>query len=429
MPVYPLYLPELHLRGRRAGRLPLRCELRLCQALSLQSLHVPREEVTLRHAPASRLPRQAGRRPSAYGLRVDLELPARADTIEGPVSGSPIQRLPEGHAAHCQESEALVVFQLQQRRRTQRKRRVGNERQSSPPERQVRFTVDVVASASHLVEPILAKELRRVDPFAVRRRRDGERDDMGDRAPVGQIARIAEARTPAPGRPAGACYHRPAAMREGLHVSKTEFSFVVGLSALVALSGCASQPVHGTITSSSIASRHDWKACPHRVPEEVCVRCKPERAASFKQKGDWCQEHDVPESQCLACHPDLDFSPASAPPQGADVVQLVSDGRDLPALEPHRVPNKVTVFDFHAAWCPPCRKVDEHLYPKLAKRPDIAVRKIDVGSWDTPVARRWLGEVAELPYLVIFDKKGRKVAAIAGAQLQEIDRALAEASR
>jgi len=227
----------------------------------------------------------------------------------------------------------------------------------------------------------------------------------------------------------GARAARASAPSKGFYVSRAEFSFVVGLFALVALTGCASQPAHGTITSSSIASRHDWKACPHRVPEEVCVRCKPERAASFKQKGDWCPEHDVPESQCLACHPDLDFSPASAPPQGADVVQLVSDGRDLPALEPHRVPNKVTVFDFHAAWCPPCRKVDEHLYPKLAKRPDIAVRKIDVGSWDTPVARRWLGAVAELPYLVIFDKRGRKVAAIAGAKLAEIDRALAEASR
>ena len=214
-------------------------------------------------------------------------------------------------------------------------------------------------------------------------------------------------------------------------VSKAQFSFAVGLfaAAAVAVAGCASQPAHGTITSASIASRHDWKACPHRVPEEVCVRCKPERAASYKQKGDWCPEHDVPESQCLECHPDLDFSPPGSPPQGADVVQLVSDGRDLPALEPHRVPNKITVFDFHAAWCPPCRKVDEHLYPTLAKRQDIAVRKIDVGSWDTPVAQRWLNEVPELPYLIIFDKKGRKVAAIAGAKLEELDRALAEASR
>ena len=212
-------------------------------------------------------------------------------------------------------------------------------------------------------------------------------------------------------------------------MSPFKLSFFLSVVLLLHAAGCSSAGGHGTITSMSVASRGDWKACPHRVPEEVCVRCKPERAAPFKQKGDWCPEHGVPESQCLACHPDLDFSPPAAPPAQADVVQLVSDGRDLPALEGHIVPNKVTVFDFHAAWCPPCRKVDEHLYPTLAKRSDIALRKIDVGSWDTPVAKRWLGEVAELPYLLIFDKNGRKVAAIAGAQLEQIDKALAEASR
>lgn len=179
----------------------------------------------------------------------------------------------------------------------------------------------------------------------------------------------------------------------------------------------------------SVATRHDWKACQHGVPEEACVQCHPERAASFKQKGDWCPEHDVPESQCLKCHPDLDFSPPAAPPATADVAQLVSDGTDLPALEPHRVANKITVFDFHATWCPPCRKVDEHLYPILAKRTDIAVRKINIGSWDTPVAERWLSEVPELPYLVVYDKRGKRVATIAGAQLKELDQAIAEADR
>jgi thiol-disulfide isomerase/thioredoxin len=98
-------------------------------------------------------------------------------------------------------------------------------------------------------------------------------------------------------------------------------------------------------------------------------------------------------------------------------------------LEPHRVANKITVFDFHAAWCPPCRKVDEHLYPILAKRSDIAVRKINIESWDTPVAERWLKDVPELPYLIIYDKRGKRVATIAGAQLKKLDLALAEASR
>ena len=195
------------------------------------------------------------------------------------------------------------------------------------------------------------------------------------------------------------------------------------------LASCGSTPTHGTLTSMSVANTHNWKACPHGVPDEVCVQCHPERVARFKQKGDWCPEHDVPESQCLQCHPGLDFSPPAKPPATADVVELVRDGSDVPALEPHRVPNKITVFDFHAAWCPPCRTLDEHLYPILANRSDIAVRKINVGSWDTPVAERWLQEVVELPYLIIYDKQGKRVATIAGAQLEQLDRVLAAASR
>ena len=130
---------------------------------------------------------------------------------------------------------------------------------------------------------------------------------------------------------------------------------------LLCLASCAGQDRHGSLSSASTASSADWKPCPHGVPPEVCVRCHPELAASFKQRGDWCAEHGVPESQCLKCHPDLDFAPPLTPPPGADVRPLVEEGQDLAALEPHLVKGKVTVFDFHATWCPPCRKVDQHL--------------------------------------------------------------------
>jgi thiol-disulfide isomerase/thioredoxin len=188
-----------------------------------------------------------------------------------------------------------------------------------------------------------------------------------------------------------------------------------------ALLGCSGAHQHGSMSSMSIASERDWEACEHQVPAEVCVRCHPERIASYKQRGDWCPEHDVPESQCLECHPDLDFSPAEEPPGEADVAVLSQDGADVATLEPHRVIGKFTVFDFRADWCPPCRKVDEHLFAKLETRNDIAVRKLDVASWESPIAERWLRDVPELPYLVVFGPDGRRLGDIAGAKLEELD--------
>jgi thiol-disulfide isomerase/thioredoxin len=178
------------------------------------------------------------------------------------------------------------------------------------------------------------------------------------------------------------------------------------------------------MSSLSIATERDWVACEHEVPEEVCVRCQPELAAGFQKRGDWCPEHDIPESQCLACHPDLDFSPPEEPPQQADVAVLVAAGEDLPELEPHVVPGKFTVFDFRADWCPPCRKVDEHLFAKLETRTDIAVRKLNVVSWESPIAERWLRDVPELPYLVVFGPDGTRRVELSGAKLNELDAAL-----
>jgi thiol-disulfide isomerase/thioredoxin len=192
---------------------------------------------------------------------------------------------------------------------------------------------------------------------------------------------------------------------------------------------CSSAPPpHGTITSMSLASTHDWKACEHEVPEEVCTRCKPERLQAYKDRGDYCIEHDVPESQCLECHPDLDFSPPKEPPPNADVQQIAKGGEDLPALEPFVVAGKVTVFDFYAGWCPPCRKVDEHLHAKLATE-TFAIRKIDVSSWDSPVAKRWLAKVPNLPYVVVYGRDGKRVAEISGPDFAAIDDAIAQGAQ
>jgi thiol-disulfide isomerase/thioredoxin len=209
-------------------------------------------------------------------------------------------------------------------------------------------------------------------------------------------------------------------------------STTITLTVALLVGSCAAstQPVtHGRITTLSAASSADAVRCRHRVPQEVCTQCNPQLVGKFKAAKDWCPEHGVPESQCFECHPDLTFDPLPPLPPRADLVELSSDGEDVAALEPHAARGKVTLFDFYAVWCAPCRKIDAHVFALLAQRKDIAVRKLNVVSWDTPLAERYLKGVPSLPYLVVYGKDGRRVAAVTGLDIPALDTAIAEASR
>lgn len=191
----------------------------------------------------------------------------------------------------------------------------------------------------------------------------------------------------------------------------------------------AAEQGHGKITTLSAAKSKDFERCPHKVPKEVCTRCDPQLIPKFKAAHDWCPEHDVPESQCFKCHPDLTFDPLPALPEKADLLEISHEGEDVPALESHAVNGKVTVFDFYAVWCAPCRKIDAHLFALLGQRQDLAVRKLNVVSWETPLAKRYLQDASGLPYLVVYGKSGKRVAVVEGFNLKKLDQAIAAAEK
>jgi thiol-disulfide isomerase/thioredoxin len=205
-------------------------------------------------------------------------------------------------------------------------------------------------------------------------------------------------------------------------------SVAIAVSAVLASACASSVPVkHGTITTMSAATSEDSPRCEHKVPREVCTRCHPELAAKFKAAKDWCVEHARPESQCFECHPDLTFDPLPPLSPGADVAELSKEGEDVPSLEAHVAPGKVTLFDFYAVWCAPCRKIDAHVFALLGKRTDLALRKLNVVSWETPLAERYLKNIPNLPYVLVYGKDGKRVGAVTGLDLEALDRAIAKA--
>ena len=115
------------------------------------------------------------------------------------------------------------------------------------------------------------------------------------------------------------------------------------------------------------------------------------------------------------------WMPPKGYPEGSDVGIVSETGDDVPSLDGLAVPGKVTLVDFYAEWCRPCRMIDEHVYDVLGKRHDVAVRKINIVDWNTPASRQVLKYTTGIPFLIVYGKKGEKVGTVDGFMPHDLD--------
>lgn len=96
-----------------------------------------------------------------------------------------------------------------------------------------------------------------------------------------------------------------------------------------------------------------------------------------------------------------------APADSGDVVTLVKGGEEVD-LAANLVAGKFTIYDFYADWCPPCRALDVELRGMASRHENLAVRRIDIVDWTTPVVRQHGFE--SLPFIVLFGPDGHEIA-------------------
>lgn len=93
-------------------------------------------------------------------------------------------------------------------------------------------------------------------------------------------------------------------------------------------------------------------------------------------------------------------------------------------LTKHIVNGKVTIIDFYADWCGPCRMISPVLEDIAKKDPDVYLRKVNVDKNQT-LARKF--NVRGIPHIMVYNKAGKNTATIVGADKAGVQRAVDQA--
>ena len=91
----------------------------------------------------------------------------------------------------------------------------------------------------------------------------------------------------------------------------------------------------------------------------------------------------------------------------------------------HVVLGRVTLVDFYADWCGPCRMISPYLESLAANNPQIVLRKIDIVRWNTPICQQY--RINGVPQVWVFDKRGRFVGRVEGVDIAGVNALVAQA--
>jgi thioredoxin 1 len=105
-------------------------------------------------------------------------------------------------------------------------------------------------------------------------------------------------------------------------------------------------------------------------------------------------------------------------------ITVISHGAQVD-INQHLAFGNVTVVDFYADWCGPCRQLSPSLEQMARSDSEIALRKIDIVNWRTAVVQQF--NIHSIPQVNVYDRSGRLIGTVVGVDLEKVKSYVAQA--
>lgn len=105
-------------------------------------------------------------------------------------------------------------------------------------------------------------------------------------------------------------------------------------------------------------------------------------------------------------------------------IEVISHGAQVD-INQHLAFGNVTVVDFYADWCGPCRRFSPSLEQMATSDPEVALRKIDIVNWRTAVVQQF--NIRSIPQVNVYNRSGQLVGTVVGVDFDQVKRYVAQA--